>query len=232
MNCETPLKDGFYAAWPICIGYVPIGIALGVLGQKAGLSSMEIGLMSLIVFAGSAQFISISMIATGASAFAIILTVFTVNLRHLLMSSALAPYFMGERWHRLFLFAYGITDESFSVNMVHLNSEQWDITRAIYTNQIANAVWILSTMIGGYFGAFIPSDKFGIDYALPAMFIALLSFQLNSRKYIWAGIASAGLATVLSMYMEGTLYVVIASMSVSTIATIFVYYNKKQKELL
>ena len=79
--------DGVGAAWPICIGYIPIGLALGVIAQKAGLSPSEIGVMSLLVFAGSSQFIAVSMLSAGADIAAIILTTFMVNLRHLLMSS-------------------------------------------------------------------------------------------------------------------------------------------------
>ncbi len=53
--------SGIAAAWPICLGYAPIGLAFGVLAQKAGLTPLEIGLMSVIVFAGSSQFIAVSM---------------------------------------------------------------------------------------------------------------------------------------------------------------------------
>ena len=82
-------KEGLNAGWPICLGYVPIGMAFGVLAQKAGLTPLQIGLMSIMVFAGSAQFIAVSMLTGGASVPAIITTTFVVNLRHVLMSSAL-----------------------------------------------------------------------------------------------------------------------------------------------
>ena len=59
----TALSRGAVAAWPICLGYMPIGLAFGVLAQKAGLSPLEIGLMSVLVFAGSSQFIAVSMLA-------------------------------------------------------------------------------------------------------------------------------------------------------------------------
>jgi hypothetical protein len=87
---STVLPEGLSAGWPICLGYLPIGTAFGVLAQKAGLTPLQIGLMSIMVFAGSAQFIAVSMLAVGASAPAIIATTFVVNLRHVLMSSALA----------------------------------------------------------------------------------------------------------------------------------------------
>ena len=64
---DTPsiLNDGLRAAWPICVGYVPIGLAFGVLAQKAGLSALAVGLMSALVFAGSSQFIAVAMLGAG-----------------------------------------------------------------------------------------------------------------------------------------------------------------------
>ena len=75
---------GVKMAIPICIGYIPLGIASGILSQKAGLSPIEIGFLSLFVFAGSGQFITSSMLIAHSSMFSIILTTFIVNLRHIL----------------------------------------------------------------------------------------------------------------------------------------------------
>lgn len=111
------MRDGMVGAWPICLGYVPIGMALGVLARQAGLTPFDIGLMSLLVFAGSAQFICVAMIGEGASALSIILTTFVINFRHVLMSSSLAPHLYGVRRSFLALFAYGVTDESYAINM-------------------------------------------------------------------------------------------------------------------
>ena len=119
------LQEGAAAAWPICLGYIPVGLALGVLGQQADLPWWAVGLMSVLVFAGSAQFIGVAMLAAGASALPIILTTLVVNLRHALMSSALAVYMQGvSRWF-LTLFAYGITDESFALNMTRFREGNW-----------------------------------------------------------------------------------------------------------
>ena len=90
------ISDGLLASGPVCLGYIPIGIAFGVLAQKAGFTPFETGLMSLIVFAGSSQFIAVSMFAAGAGAASIIATTFVVNLRHLLMSSSLSLFFRGS----------------------------------------------------------------------------------------------------------------------------------------
>jgi 4-azaleucine resistance transporter AzlC len=210
------LHQGVGAAWPICLGYAPIGLAFGVLAQKAGLTPLEIGLMSVLVFAGSSQFIAVAMLSGGASIFAIVVTTFTVNLRHLLMSSALAPFFKGHHRSKLSLFAYGITDESFAINWSRLKAGDWDLNRAIILNQTANLAWFASTILGGVGGQFIPAEAFGLDYALIAMFICLLIYQLGSGIYIFTAVLAGGLAVVLAMIWPGNVYIVVAAIGAAT----------------
>jgi 4-azaleucine resistance transporter AzlC len=215
--CSSYFKEGLTAAWPICLGYVPIGLAFGVLARKAGLAPWEIGLMSLFVYAGSAQFIAISMIGSGAAVIPIILTTFTVNLRHLLMSSSLAVYLQRLGIGRLSLYAYGVTDESFALNMARFRDGNWDWQRALVLNQTANLAWIISTIIGGYGGQFIPAGAFGIDYALPAMFICLLVFQIRGGLYVLVAALAGLLAVAFSLLFKDNTYIVAASAAAATI---------------
>ena len=211
IDSHGPLAQGLKSAWPICLGYFPIGLAFGVLAQKAGLSPLAVGMMSVFVFAGSAQFIAVSMLAGQAGLMAIVITTFTVNLRHLLMSSSLAVFLQGAPKRMLSGFAYGVTDESFAVNYMKFKSGGWDLKRALVVNQVANLVWVVSTILGAFSGQFIPEHAFGIDYALIAMFICLLVFQLRGRKYVLCALLSGFLAVVLSLLVPGNTYIVIAS---------------------
>jgi 4-azaleucine resistance transporter AzlC len=211
------LREGLIAGWPICLGYIPIGLALGVVAQKAGLRPLEVGLMSLLVFAGSAQFIALSMLVSGAGPLSIIVTTFVVNLRHLLMSASLAVHLRGVHKSLLSLFAYGVTDESFAVNMTRFRSGGWGWQQALTVNTISNLTWIAGTMIGCYAGELIPAGAFGIDYALTAMFICLLIFQIRSLFHIFAAVISGVLAVILSLGMKGNLYVVMASVIAATV---------------
>ena len=205
------LRDGIAGAWPICLGYLAIGLAFGVIAQKAGLSTLQTGLMSLLVYAGSSQFIAVSMLGAGAGIASIIFTTFAVNLRHLLMSSALAPFLKdaGRGW--LSLYAYGVTDESFALNIARFRREDWDWRRALVLNHTANLSWISCTMAGAYGGRYIPAGSFGLDYALPAMFICLLIFQCGSRLHVYVAVLSGIIAVALSLAFPGNFHVIIAS---------------------
>lgn len=220
MEQKRIMKDGATAAWPICLGYIPVGLALGVLAQQADIPVWAVGLMSVLIFAGSAQFIGVAMLAAGASTFSIILTTFVVNMRHVLMSSALAVYLHGvNRWF-LTLFAYGITDESFAVNMTRFRKGQWNRWNALIVNHLSNLVWVLSTVIGALVGQFIPQGAFGIDYALPGMFICLLVYQLQGKIYILTGILAGVISVTWYLLIPGNSYIVGASISAATLGFI------------
>ena len=218
-DCDTKLlRQGMAAAWPICLGYLPIGLAFGVLAQKAGIPWWAVAMMSVLVFAGSAQFICVAMLGAGASVAAIVATTFVVNLRHVLMSSALAVYLQGVSRRFLALYAYGVTDESFAVNLTRFRDGGWERWRALVVNHLANAVWILATVCGALVGQFVPQGAFGIDYALTGMLICLLVFQLKSRLQIVTGLVSAFLAVAWYLLIPGDSYIVGAAVSAATIA--------------
>jgi 4-azaleucine resistance transporter AzlC len=208
---KRSISRGARAAWPICLGYIPIGLSFGVVAQKAGLSPLEIGLMSLIVFAGSSQFIAVSMIGAGAGFLPIVLTTFTVNLRHLLMSSSLAARLRLSDKGWIALFGYGVTDESFALNLARFRSGGWGWREALAVNHVSNLAWVVSTVIGGLFGALIPRGSFGIDYALVAMLLCLLVFQLRDRFHVLVALISGVIAVCLSLVLPGNMYVIIAS---------------------
>lgn len=211
------VKNGLLAAWPICLGYLPIGLSFGILAQQHGLAAWQVVLMSLLVFAGGSQFIAVAMLAAGASTLAIVATTFMVNLRHLLMSSALSLYFTGVSKRFLALFAYGITDESFVVNLERFRDTSWNRFSALVLNQTANAVWILSTVAGAVVGRFIPVGAMGMEYALTAMFICLLVFQLRNRIFVLTALVAAGSALPLYLWLPGNGYIIIAACFAATL---------------
>jgi len=213
----TAFREGLWTAWPICMGFIPIGLSLGVLAQKGGLGALHVLLMSTLVFAGGSQFIAVAMLGSGASIPAIVMTTFVVNLRHFLMGSAMAVHLpRASRWF-LALFAYGITDESFAVNMARFRGEGWDRWRALTVNQATNATWIVSTVAGVYVGDLIPTGAFGIDYALTAMFICLLTFQLRERLHILTALVATLLSVLLFLVLPGNYYVIGASCGAATV---------------
>lgn len=214
------IARGFYRSLPLVLGYFPIGFAFGVLAANTGLSLWECGLMSLFVYAGSSQLIALGLLAAGAGLITITVTTFLVNLRHLLMSATLAPYLGHLSRPQQALFAYQFTDEIFALYSVTFPQEKIPSKAGIFTtNLTAHCAWVGSSLLGAWAGTMFTGnpESWGLDYALPAMFIALLVLQLNNRRHIFIALFSAALSTLIFWKAGGHWHIIIATLCSATL---------------
>jgi len=181
---------------PIILGYLPIGTAYGVLGAQAGLPVWIVLGMSVCVYAGSAQFIAVQMMQLGSPWTVLTLTTFFVNLRHVLLSLALVPYFRKVGRGRILAAGFGLTDESFAVNSVQFSAGNHSVNSALLVNFISYIAWIAASALGYFLSSLIPDpSQYGLDFALPAMFIGLLFLQLKRRVH-YVVLTVAGVLTI------------------------------------
>lgn len=203
---------GVIAAIPIVLGYLPVGFAFGVLAQKAGLTTFYTILMSLLVFAGSAQLIAVSLFAVQLSPPAIILTTFIVNLRHLLFSAALFPHLSAWRKLELAGFAYEITDETFAVHATRFELQRVEKTEAFALNLTAHLAWIIGSGLGAVAGHLVAEvETLGLDFVLPAMFIALLVMQIKQYSQLWAATLAGTLSVIFLLLGFSQWHVIMAT---------------------
>ena len=106
---------GLKAGVSIAIGYFPVALTFGLLAKTTGLSIWEATAMSIFVYAGAAQYMSLTLISKGVDPILIVLNTFVVNIRHFLMTAALNEKMQSEKRWIKGIYAFGITDESFSV---------------------------------------------------------------------------------------------------------------------
>jgi 4-azaleucine resistance transporter AzlC len=188
--------SGVRQAVPIVMGYLPVGAAFGVLAHKTGLTALSTVLMSVMVYAGSAQLIAVAMFAAGMPPLSIVATTLVVNLRHLLMTASLSPHLGGWRRWQLGLFAYQVTDESFALHSTRFARGETGRPASFAVNVTAHAAWVLASWLGYLAGAAIPDIRpLGLDYALPAMFIALLAMQVRNGLHVFVA-GFTGLAAI------------------------------------
>ena len=208
----SAVGSGLARAVPIVLGYVPIGLTYGVLAQKAGLSSLNAVLMSLLVYAGSSQLVAAGLFGIGAPAPSIILTTFVVNLRHMLLSAAVAPYLKHWRKGELAAFAYELTDETFALHAARFPSGVPPKGEVFAINATAQASWLLGTALGVALGEIIGEvEPLGLDYVLPAMFIALSVMQMENAKHIGVALFSGALSVALLLFGAGQWNVILAT---------------------
>ncbi|HSH05066.1 MAG TPA: AzlC family ABC transporter permease [Anaerolineae bacterium] len=211
----TQLRAGIRAELPIVVGVIPFGIIYGVLAINGGLTPAQAQAMSVIVFAGSAQFIGADLIAVGSPLPVIWLTTFVVNLRHLLYSTALGPdlQHLNRRWR--WLLAYLLTDEAYAATAVHYANRQtarthkhWFFLGAGLTLWLS---WQLSTAVGVFLGAEIPAS-WGLDFTLALTFIGLVVPLLINTPPIAAALIAA-LVAILTHTLPYKLGLILAALA-------------------
>lgn len=180
------------------VGAAPFGVIFGTLAIGSGLPVwLTLGL-SLLVFAGSSQFVAVSLIGSGTALPVIWLTTFVVNLRHALYSATLMPYAreLPARWR--WALSFWLTDETFAVveNQLrhHANARDgawyWlGSSLAMYCN------WQLWTIVGVLLGQSVPVlATLGLDFAMVATFAAIVALQLRERPVLFAALVAGGVA--------------------------------------
>ena len=207
-----PFWEGTRAATPIVLGYLPVGLAFGVLAQRTGLSPFEAGLMSLLVYAGSSQFIAVEMISKGALWFPVVLTTFFINLRHVLMSSTLFSYFSNQPLRTLALLSAQLTDESFALAMADPPKVANRPAYLFGIQAISQGAWITGSLVGAFLGSLIDHNRYGLPFALPALFICLLVFQIRTRRHFWMMILAGSSALLFRWIFPGSWCVILAAL--------------------
>ena len=199
---------------PIMIGYLVLGLACGMLGEKAGLTPLQMFLMSILAFAGSSQFIGIAMMMQQASYLSIALTILMVNLRYALFTSTLAPYARRQSGLYTSLLAFGTTDETFAVNLSSFQDEQihWTHKEALGLDYLSLLVWALANGLGCYASRLIQLDIALVSYILTAMFLGIWSNYLKNKAMVVTGLAAGILAVLLSQVVPFKLHIVMASL--------------------
>ena len=181
LTARSAIKDSI----PTMFGYIGIGLAFGIIGKSLGFSPWLVAILSLTVYAGSAQFILVSMMALHNPIFSIVLAIFLVNSRMILMSITTAPYFKNDSMLKNILIGSFLTDESFALGMnkVNYTDNQLTFTWFNTANIVSYLTWAGASFVGAIAGSFIHNSyAIGLDFALVAMFIGLLYLQVIAKN--------------------------------------------------
>lgn len=212
---------------PIFLGYVPVGAAFGVLARQLGFSVLEAVACSATALAGAGQFIALSLLASGATVSATLIATAVVNLRYLLFGTTLAPHLKCVRGWRQAWLAFTLTDETFAINIADRRQGESTGASMAGVGAIAWTGWVSGTLLGALGSAWIGDPaRWGVDFAMPAMFAALFVALAEDRRHVLVGIVAAGIAIALPFIREAGVpldpawFVIIASMSAATLAAV------------
>jgi 4-azaleucine resistance transporter AzlC len=213
--------DGVRAEIPLLVGVFPFGMIYGALALGAGLSRAASQMMSSIVFAGSAQFVTAQLVRDAAPGLVIILTIAVVNLRHMLYGASLAPYLKNLSLKWKVLLSYLLTDEAYAPTALKYEKtgvrpfSHWFLLGA---GLVLWSTWQVSTALGIFLGAAIP-DSWQLDFALPLTFIAMVMPALKNRPMVAAAV-SAGVVALLAYGLPFKLGLILAALTGIVVGTI------------
>ncbi len=211
---------GVRAEFPLLVGVFPFGMIYGALALDAGLSKAAAQMMSSILFAGSAQFVTAQLVREAAPALVILLTIAVVNLRHMLYSASLAPYLkhLSPGWK--ISLSYLLTDEAYAPTV--LEYERTGVQAASHWFLLGAGLalwstWQVSTALGIFLGTAIPAE-WPLDFALPLTFIAMVVPSLANRPMIGAAL-SAGLVALFAYSLPFKLGLILAALTGIVVGT-------------
>lgn len=192
--------DGIRDVAPAAVAAIPIGLLFGAVAASKGLTTLEIALMSGLVFAGGAQFAAIEMWTAPAPVLALALSTLLINLRHVLMGASLARR-TGRfaRWQRLLGFAV-MADENWALSERRAASRTLTPAYWFGMGSVFWLGWVVWTALGAAFGQLLGDpSRLGADFAFTALFIGLVAGFGRGRVTLVTIAASAGTAAVVSV---------------------------------
>jgi len=201
---------GLASTAPVVPGAVAFGLVYGVLARQAGLSLAATVTMSLLVFAGAAQFTAVGMWGQAGGPL-IVLTAFIINLRHLLMGASVAPHLRGQpgRWKALL--AFGLTDESYALAISRYLAGDGSREFFLGANFGLYAGWNLSTLAGAVLGGLVVDPgRWGIELVFPLTFLGLLVPLLTWPLVTVVALASGVVAVATAAWLPGKANLVLA----------------------
>ncbi|HFZ8994617.1 TPA: AzlC family ABC transporter permease [Citrobacter freundii] len=209
---KKAILRGMSAIMPLCIGDFPFSFIVGALSVSAGMSVWQSTAWSTIVIAGSAQMLALNMLKTGASLGVIIFTTLIINLRHVLYSASLSSRVREASFFKKCFMAWALTDEVYATTVKEMEENKKDKYVFYFSSMITFwFAWVLADFLGALVGASFPNiEKYGLDFAMVAAFIAIVIPQVKSQACTVAAIVAAA-SGVLLVVLPYSLGIVVAS---------------------
>lgn len=224
MHSKQLLKKAFLSTLPVMAGYVVLGTGFGILLHSKGFGILWSFAMSLFIYAGSMQYLTVDLLAGGAGLITAALTTLMVNARHLFYGISMIDKYKDTGKFKPYLI-FGLTDETYSLNCAGLPEGVEDGPKYYFLVSVMNqCYWVAGSVLGSALGTVLPFSTEGIDFALTALFVTVFVEQWKSTAdHIPALIGVA--ASLLCLAIFGSDSFLIPTMLLITAA--LAVYGKK-----
>lgn len=196
------IKKALIATLPVLTGYLVLGFGFGIILKANGYGIFLAFMMSLLIYAGSMQYVAIGLLTGGASLLTTALTTFMVNARHIFYGISMLEGYRGTGKRKPYLI-FALTDETYSLVCAEIDvSEDRKTDYCFFVSLFDHLYWVAGSVLGAVVGALIKFDSTGIDFALTALFIVVFLEQWLSTKKHAPALIGVG-ASVLCLVIFG-----------------------------
>lgn len=194
------IKTAFIKSLPVMAGYVVLGTGFGILLKKSGYGLLWSFLMSFTIYAGSMQYVAVSLLTSGASLISVALTTLMVNARHLFYGISMIDKYKGAGAKKSYLI-FALTDETYSLLCGKEQPEGIDFHwYSFFVSLFNQCYWVLGSVLGSILGTLITFDTAGIDFSMTALFVTVFVEQWLTTKNHLPAIAGLACSIVCLLF--------------------------------
>lgn len=177
---RSEIRGGIRDTWLVGLGLIPLGLAFGLVMVQAGFAWWWTPIFSIIIYAGSMEFLAVQLVTTGVGPLSAAITGFMVNFRHIFYGLTFPRHLISSPLGRAYS-TYALTDESYAITSSRPPTAPNSGARVLTIQILCQLMWVLPGLAGALLGTAIPSSVLGVDYALTALFIVLAyeAFRAN-----------------------------------------------------
>lgn len=211
------LSAAFPTTLPVMMGYLSIGIAFGLMLERAGFNFIWSFFMSLTIYAGSGQYLGVELLATAASLGTVAVMTLLINFRHLVYGLSMLEKFRGMGARKLYM-VFSLTDETYALLAgtpapVGVSPKDFYFSVAL----LDQSYWVVGSVVGGVAGGLLTLDITGIDFAMTALFVVIAVDQWKAYKRHLPAFLGAG-CTLVFLALIGQQQMLLPSLGVIVLA--------------
>lgn len=223
------LSAAFPVTLPVLMGYLSIGIAFGLMLERAGFNFIWSFFMSLTIYAGSGQYLGVELLATAASFTTVAVMTLLINFRHLVYGLSMLEKFRGMGLRKFYM-VFSLTDETYALLAgasvpVGVSPKDFYFSVAL----LDQLYWVAGSVIGGVAGGLLTIDITGIDFAMTALFVVIAVDQWKAYKRHLPAFLGAG-CTLVFLALIGQQQMLLPSLGVIVVVLLLLRSRLEEKD--
>lgn len=217
------MKKAFVASIPVMMGYIVLGMAFGVLLESKGYGFVYALLMSVFIYAGSMQFVTINLLTSGASLMSAAIMTLLINARHMVYGLSMMKKFEDMGSLKPYMI-FSLTDETYSLLVAKVPKDVDEKKYLFFISFFDQCYWVIGSLLGSLLGSIITINTTGLDFAMTALFVVIVLEQfLSSEKHFYTYFGFV--ISIICLLLFGSGAFIIPSM-LSILGGLFMMYKR------